>query len=618
VVKVTKPEKPASQAAPKPVAKPAQEPAVQDLPVLDLPASTSVRQLADMLKVDSILVIKQLMRNSIMANINQIIDYDTAAAVVSGFGFKPHFKPIKEQQMANAAEESKKLKKHYGKDTGNLQPRPPVVTVMGHVDHGKTKLLDAIRKTNVVDSEAGGITQHIGAYQVTIDNQKITFLDTPGHEAFTAMRAHGANITDITILVVAADDGVMPQTIEAINHARAAEVPIIVAINKIDKENADPNRVKQQLAEAGLVVEEWGGNAIAIPVSAKEKKGIKELLESVLLVAEIEDYKADPTSPAAGVVIEAEMDKTMGPLATILIQSGTLKEGDTVVVGDTWGRVRAMFNDSNKRIKKAEPSTPVEVLGLNTVPEVGDTLTSVTDERHAQALLAHLRAEKEKEAAQAKAVNLNNLYDQISAGQVKELNVILKTDVQGSIEPIKHSLEQLGTDEVKVRVIHAATGAVTDSDVMLAAASNGLIIGFNVTAQEGAKRMAVTSGVDIRSYNIIYTLTDDVAKALKGMLEPVFAEVIEGRAEIRQVFPGNKGLKIAGVLVTEGKVTRSAKVKVHRGKEILADSTVASLKRFKDDAKEVAAGFECGIGIQDFNDLKTGDVLEFYRMEKQK
>ncbi|HTY82382.1 MAG TPA: translation initiation factor IF-2 [Dehalococcoidales bacterium] len=618
MVKTTnKTEKPASQAAPKPAAKPA-EPAAPELPVMDLPASTSVRQLADMLNVDSVLVIKQLMRAGIMANINQIVDYDTAASIVSGFGFKPHFKPLKEQQMANAAEESKKAKKRYGKESGNLQPKPPVVTVMGHVDHGKTKLLDAIRKTNVVDSEAGGITQHIGAYQVTIDNQKITFLDTPGHEAFTAMRAHGANITDITILVVAADDGVMPQTIEAINHARAAGVPIIVAINKIDKENADQNRVKQQLAEAGLVVEEWGGNAIAIPVSAKEKKGIKELLESVLLVAEMEELKADPTQPAEGVVIEAEMDKTMGPLATLLIQSGTLKEGDTVVVGDTWGRVRAMFNDAAKRIKKAEPATPVEILGLNEVPEVGDVLMTVTDERHAQALLARRRAEKEKEAAEAKAVNLNNLYDQISAGKVKELNVILKTDVQGSIEPIKHSLEQLGTDEVKVRVIHAATGAVTDSDVMLAAASNGLIIGFNVAAQEGAKRMAVTSGVDIRSYNIIYTLTDDVAKALKGMLEPVFVEVIDGRAEIRQVFPGSKGAKIAGVLVTEGKVTRNAKVRVRHGKEIVADSTVASLKRFKDDVKEVAAGFECGIGIEGFNELKAGDILEFYRMEKQK
>ncbi len=351
---------------------------------------------------------------------------------------------------------------------------------MGHVDHGKTKLLDAIRQTNVVDQEAGGITQHIGAYQATIDGQKITFLDTPGHEAFTAMRAHGANITDVTILVVAADDGVMPQTLEAINHARAAEVPIVVAINKIDKDNANPARVKQQLAEAGLVVEEWGGNIVSVDISAKEKRGIKELLESVLLVAEMEELKANPNQPAAGTVIEAKLDKTRGPLATMLIQAGTLKEGDTVVVGTTWGRVRAMFNYLGKRIKKAEPSTPAEVLGLNEVPQVGDNLTAVVDERHAQALLARRRAELEKEALRARAINLNNLYDQISAGKVKELNVILKTDVQGSIEPIRHSLEQLGTDQVKVRILHSGTGNVTESDVMLAAASSGLIIGFNV------------------------------------------------------------------------------------------------------------------------------------------
>jgi translation initiation factor IF-2 len=601
----------------RPAEKPAPEAAPAGTHLIDLPRSIGVRQLADILQVDSILVIKQLMRNGIMANINQIVDFDTAANIVGGFGFKARLKPMKEQQMATAAEEGKKAKKRYGKDAANLVPRPPVVTVMGHVDHGKTKLLDAIRKTNVVDSEAGGITQHIGAYQVTIDGHKITFLDTPGHEAFTAMRAHGANITDITILVVAADDGVMPQTIEAINHARAAAVPIVVAINKIDKDNANPNLVKQQLAEAGLVIEEWGGNTISVEVSAKEKKGIKELLESLLLVAEMEEFKANPSLPAAGVVIEAEMDKTMGPLATVLIQSGTLKEGDTIVIGDTWGRVRAMFNDIAKRIKKAEPSTPVEILGLNEVPEVGDTLTTVPDERQAQALLARNLAVKEREKARTKAVNLNTLYDQINAGKVKELNVILKTDVQGSIEPIKHSLEQLGTDEIKVRVIHSATGSVTESDVMLATASNGLIIGFNVTAQEGARRVAATSGVDMRFYNIIYTLSDDVAKALKGMLAPVYIEVIDGRAEVRAVFSAGKEAKIAGVLVNDGKITRNAKVRVRRGKEIVAESTVSSLKRFKDDVKEVATGFECGVGIQDFNDIKVGDILEFYRMEKQ-
>jgi translation initiation factor IF-2 len=619
VAKASKPQKAAAPAAAKPAkeVKPVKEDAQDKTPVIDLPRSISVRQLAEMLNVDSINIIKQLMRNGIMANINQVIDYETAASVVSSFGFKPHLTPIKDQLLATAAEEGKRQKRKYGKDAENLVTRPPVVTVMGHVDHGKTKLLDAIRKTNVVDSEAGGITQHIGAYQVTIDKQKITFLDTPGHEAFTAMRAHGANITDVTILVVAADDGVMPQTREAINHARAADVPIVVAINKIDKDNANPNLVKQQLTEAGLVVEEYGGTTVAIEVSAKEKKGIKELLESVLLVAELEELKANPNLPAAGIVIEAEMDKTMGPLATVLIQSGTLHEEDTVVVGTTWGRVRAMFNDTNKRIKKAEPSMPVEILGLGEVPKVGDTLVTATDERHAQAILTRRRAEIEKESLKAsKAVNLDNLYEQINAGSVKELNVILKTDVQGSIEPIRTSLERLGTDEVKVRIIHSGTGDVSESDVMLAEASTGLIIGFNVNSSEGAKHLAATAGVDIRFYGIIYTLIDDVDKALKGLLEPTYVEIIEGRADVRAVFSAGKGAKAAGVLVASGKVTRNNLVRVVRGKEVLADSTVISLKRFKDDAKEVASGYECGVGVKDFNDFKVGDVLEFYKMEK--
>jgi translation initiation factor IF-2 len=604
--------------AARPVAEKAdKEPAAPKVPVLELPRSISVRQLAELLQVDSVLIIKQLMRNGIMANINQIIGFEAASPIVSGFGFKPHLKPLKDQQMATAAEESKKTKRRYGREDANLLPRPPVVTVMGHVDHGKTKLLDAIRQTNVVDSEAGGITQHIGAYQATVNGQKITFLDTPGHEAFTAMRAHGANITDVTILVVAADDGVMPQTIEAINHARAAGVPIVVAINKIDKENADPNRVKQQLTEAGLVVEEWGGDIVSVEISAKEKTGIEALLESVLLVAEMEELKANPNQAAAGVVIEAEKDKTMGPLATVLIQSGTLKEGDTVVVGGTWGRVRAMFNDMGKRIKKAEPSTPTEILGLNDVPQVGDNLAAVVDERHAQAVLSRRRVEMEQESARAaRPVNLDNLYDQISTGKVKELNVILKTDVQGSIEPIRTSLERLATDEVKVRIIHSATGNINESDVMLAAASNGLIIGFSVTATEGARHLASASGVAIHYYNVIYNLVDDVEKALKGMLEPTYVEVIDGRATVQAVFPAGKGSRVAGVMVNEGKVTRNASVRVTRSKQVVADATVSSLKRFKDDVREVAAGYECGVGVKDFNDFQVGDVLEFYRMER--
>jgi translation initiation factor IF-2 len=597
--------------------KPARKAATPKMPVFDIPDSLGIRQLADLLHVDSIQIIKQLMRNGIMANINQVIDYETAAALIASFGGKTRHKPLKEQRLATAAAESKKLKQSYGKAAKGLQPRPPVVTVMGHVNHGKTKLLDAIRETNVVDSEAGGITQHIGAYQVTIDGHKITFLDTPGHEAFTAMRAHGANITDVTILVVAADDGVMPQTIEAINHAKAAEVPIVVAINKIDKENANPNLVKQQLAENDLVIEEYGGSTVSVEISAKEKLGIPELLESLLLVAEMEELKAAPDQLAAGVVIEAEMDKTRGPLVTVLIQSGTLTTGDTVVVGNTWGRIRAMFNDIGKRVTKAEPSTPVAILGLNEVPAAGDTLTAVANEQQAHALLAKQRDETERKAARSRqSVNLNNLYDQISSGEVKELNLVLKTDVQGSIEPIRHSLEQLDTDEVKVRIIHSGTGSISESDVMLASASKGLIIGFNVGAEEGARLAASRQGVDIRFYNVIYTLSDDVNKALKGMLEPKYEEVIEGRAEVRAVFPAGRGAKAAGVYVTDGKVTRNSSVRVIRGKEVVVESTVNSLKRFKDDAREVATGYECGVGVKDFNDFAEGDTLEFYKMEK--
>lgn len=555
------------------------------------------------------------MRNGIMANINQVIDYDMAASVANTFGYKAKLQPLRDQQMASAAEEHKKRKRRYGKEDVNLLPRPPIVTVMGHVDHGKTKLLDAIRETNVVDQEAGGITQHIGAYQATIDGQKITFLDTPGHEAFTAMRAHGANVTDITILVVAADDGVMPQTLEAISHARAAGVPIVVAINKIDKDNANPTLVKQQLAEAGLVVEEWGGDIVSLDISAKERVGIKEILESVLLVAEIEELKANPHQPAAGVVIEAEKDKTRGPMATVLIQTGTIREGDTIVVGLTWGRVRAMFNDLGKRIKKAEPSTPVAILGLEDVPGVGATLKAVSDEKHAQALLTSRREEAEAAIASAKAVNLHNLFDQISSGKVKELDLVLKTDVQGSIEPIRASLEDLGTEEVKVRIIHSGTGNITESDVLLASASNGLVVGFNVESTEGARKLAVASNVDIRNYSIIYNLTDDVSKALTGMLEPTYEEVIEGHAEVRAVFSSGK-TRAAGCYVTDGKITRNIQVRVVRGKEVMADSTVSSLKRFKDDAREVAAGYECGVGVKDFNNFQEGDILEFYKMEK--
>jgi len=584
---------------------------------IELPHSLSVRQLADLLQVSAVDIIKQLMRKDIMANINQAIDYDIASEVATSLNFETRLRPRTAKGAASAISEIRKRRKLQVEEAGNLQPRPPVVTVMGHVDHGKTRLLDAIRQTDVMATEAGAITQHIGAYQVKVDEQKITFLDTPGHEAFTAMRAHGAQITDIIILVVAADDGIMPQTVEAINHARAAEVPIIVALNKIDKPEADQERVKQQLAEAGLVIEEWGGDIVCVPISAKEKIGIQELLENLLVVAEVEELKANPAGPASGVVVEAEMDKNRGPLATILMNSGTLKPADTVVVGGTWGRVRAMFNDLGKQVKKAGPATPVEILGLDSVPQAGDILTAVASEQQAQSMLEkHRRGEEEGTSVSSRVVSLHDLYDKISSGQVKGLNVILKADVQGSIEPIRSSLELLSTNEVQVRIIHSGTGNVSESDVMLATASHGLIIGFGVGTDEGARRQASTEGIDIRHYDVIYNVVDDVEKALKGLLEPELIEVIEGHAEVRAVFSAVKGVQVAGIYVLDGKVSRNSSVRVRRGEEVISDTTVSSLRRFKDDVREVATGYECGISVKDFDNFQVGDLLEFYRIDK--
>ena len=613
--KASKPENKRKPVAKEAADKPSPSSSISTVPSVEIPNSLSVRQLADLLQVSAVDIIKQLMRNGLMANINQVVDFEAAGTVAAGYGFEVRMKPRAARKPAGARNEIKKQKIQFEK-SGNLQPRPPVVTVMGHVDHGKTRLLDAVRQAHVMDTEAGGITQHIGAYQTMVNGQKITFLDTPGHEAFTAMRAHGAQITDITILVVAADGGVMPQTKEAIDHARAAEVPIVVALNKIDKPNANPDLVKQQLTDAGVLIEEWGGDTVCIPISAKEKTGITELLENLLVVAEIEDLKADPSRPAAGVVIEAKLDKSKGSLATVLVQTGTLRTGDTIVIGNTWGRVRAMFNHLGKRVKKAEPSTPVEILGLSSVPQAGDTLTAVADERQAQSLLEKRKLEIQKKSQAAKAVSLTNLYDQISSGHVKELNVILKTDVQGSLEPIRESLERLGTDKVQVRIIHSGTGNITGSDVTLAVASKGLIIGFNVSADEGARRLANAEGIDIRYYSIIYNLIDDLDKALKGMLEPVETEIIEGRAEVRAAFSAGKSRKAAGAYVTEGKVKRNALVRVKRGEQTLIESTVSSLRRFKDDVREVATGYECGISINDLNDFEVGDILEFFRKEK--
>ncbi|MGQ9545786.1 MAG: translation initiation factor IF-2 [Dehalococcoidia bacterium] len=572
----------------------------QNLPRVELPPSLTVRQLADILKVEPVRVIKQLMRRGIMANVNQTIDFDMASAVAVNLGYQ--VKTVKERKVLPSRKEKVK---------GKLSVRPPVVTVMGHVDHGKTTLLDAIRKTNVTAREAGAITQHIGAYQAVVDGRKITFLDTPGHEAFTAMRARGAQATDIVILVVAADDGVMPQTVEAIDHAKAAKVPIVVAINKIDKPNADPQRVKQQLADLGLVVEEWGGDTVCIPISAKQGKGIPDLLENVFLVADILELKADPDSPAEGVVVEAKLDKSKGPLATLLVQRGTLRRGDILVAGGTWGRVKAMFDDEGKQVHKAEPSTPVEVLGLNDVAKSGDRFAVVPDEREARNTI-----ENQKYPRPRPTLSLSALSGQISDGQIKELNIVLKTDVEGSIEPIKTSLEKLGTDKTKVRVIHGASGSITENDVLLASASKGIVIGFNTTTAPGATQLASAEAVGIHHYGVIYKLIEDVDKTLKGMLEPTYAEVLTGRAEVRAVFPIGKTGKVAGLYVTEGKASRDAQVKVLRQKNVICEAKVSSLRRFKNDVTEVPAGLECGLGLEGLVDFQIGDIIEFYRKER--
>jgi translation initiation factor IF-2 len=584
----------------------------KELPSLELPRSMTVRALADTLKATAVDVIKQLMRQGLMANINQVIDYDQAAQVAEALGFQAH-PQTQEARKASVISEIKKQQQANAEEASNLKPRPPVVTIMGHVDHGKTRILDAIRQTNVMEGEAGGITQHIGAYQVDIKGQKITFLDTPGHEAFTAMRARGAQVTDITVLVVAADDGVMPQTLEAIAHAKAAGVPIIVAVNKMDKPGANPDVVKKQLAEAGLVVEEWGGDTIAVPTSAKTKQGIEDLLSNILLVAEMENLRADPNIPAKGVVIEARMDKTRGPLATMLIHDGTLRTGDTIVVGTTSGKVKAMFNDAGKQLRKAGPATPVAILGLRSVPQVGDSVIVATSERQARMLEEEHARET---AVAAKPVSLSNIFDQMNAGAVKELPIVLKVDVQGSLEPIKTSLERLSTPELKVNIVHAASGNVNENDVNLAVASKGIVIAFNTGVESNAQKMADAESIDIKQYRIIYELIDDVERALKGLREPEFTEIIDGHANVKEVFPGAKKTQIAGLYVSDGKIRRDNQVRVTRAGKVLSTTTIISLRRFKDSVREVATGYECGIGLEGFNDFKVGDVLEFYHKEK--
>lgn len=574
-----------------------------------VPEIITVQDLASLMSRKSSELIMKLMGLGVMATINQEIDAETAVIIGQEFGVEVE---VKVEKPAGVVEEIEDAPE-------SLRSRPPVVTVMGHVDHGKTSLLDAIRATNVTAREAGGITQHIGAYQVEIKGQKITFLDTPGHEAFTAMRARGAQVTDIAILVVAADDGVMPQTIEAINHAKAAGVPIIVAINKIDKENANPDRVKQELTEYALVAEEWGGETIMCPVSAKAKQNIEGLLEMILLVSEVQEFKANPDRKAAGTVVEAQLDKGRGPVATVLVQKGTLSIGDILVAGTAVGKVRAMVDDKGRRLKKAGPSMPVEVLGLSEVPMAGDTFNAIEDEKTAKAVISYRQDEKKAEEAKRNVkVSLNDLFERIKEGQVKELNVIIKADVQGSIEALRQSLERLSTAEVRVNPIHGGVGAITETDVMLAAASNAIIIGFNVRPDANTKSTAERQGVDIRLYRVIYDAIEDVKAAMSGLLDPDFVENVLGRAEVRATFKVPKAGTIAGCFVTEGKITRSAEVRVIRDGVVILEGKLESLKRFKDDVKEVMTGFECGIGIEKFNDVKEGDIIEAFVMEEVK
>ena len=545
----------------------------------------------------------------IMASVNESLDFDTASLIVEDFGAKVEKEIIltEEDKLFNDVEDAPE----------SLVPRSPVVVVMGHVDHGKTSLLDTIRNTNVTEGEFGGITQHIGAYRVRVNDKKITFLDTPGHEAFTAMRARGALVTDIAILVVAADDGIMPQTVEAINHAKAANVSIIVAINKIDKEGANPDRVRQELTEHGLVPEEWGGDTICVEVSAKQKINIDGLLDMVILVAEMKELKANPNRLAKGTVIEAQLDKGRGPVASLLVQNGTMKVGDIVVAGTAVGRVRAMNDDKGKAIKKAGPSIPVEILGLSEVPEGGDTFYVVEDERKAREVVEARKFKAKQEAQNAnQAVSLENLFEHIEAGKMKDLNIIVKADVQGSVEAVRQSLERITNEEVRVNVIHGAVGAVNESDVMLASASNAIIVGFNVRPTPGATVAAASSEVDIRLYRVIYDAIEDIEAAMKGMLAPKFREAITGHVEIRTTFKVSGVGTIGGAYVTDGKVQRNSLVRIVRDGIVIHEGELASLKRFKDDVKEVNSGYECGISIEKFNDIKEGDIVEVYVMEQ--
>jgi len=585
--------------------------------VLDLPAQVTVRELADAIHISPIDVIKKLMANGVMANINQQIDFDTAAILAGEFGFEARpVVAVEEQSPAESGELPAWRGIIEGEPEELLKPRPPVVTILGHVDHGKTTLLDAIRSTNVAEGEAGGITQHIAAYQVRHKDRLITFLDTPGHAAFTAMRARGAQGADIAILVVAADDGVMPQTREALSHARAARVPIVVALNKVDRPNANPDRVRQELADVGLVAHEWDGETMVVPVSAKKGQGIDDLLEAIVLASDSTKILANPNGKVIGTVIEAELDRAKGVIATLLVQNGTLRAGDIVIAGRTHGKVRAMFDFQGQPIQAAGPSTPAAVLGLAEVPAAGEPFTVAASEREARAIVSQRAQEAQQSEVKAPSMTLEQVFAAYKAGQTQELPLVLKADVQGSLEPIMSSLKDLSAGEIKVNILHAATGNIGESDVMLAAASEAVVIGFNVESDQAARRLAEKEGVDIRLYDIIYRLTEDIEKALKGMLAPEKRQVTVGRADVRAVFRIPKIGHVGGCMVVDGEARRNARVRVFRGGALVYEGQVGSLKHEKDDVREMRAGYECGVGVKGYDQLAVGDVLEFFVEEE--
>lgn len=582
---------------------------------IELPVSITVRELAQRVQTSPIDIIKILMANGVMANINQLVDFDTAAVVATELGFETDIEVIEDEEEKEIGEIPYWRQLIAKEDPQNLVLRPPVVTILGHVDHGKTTLLDAIRQTEVVSGEFGGITQHIGAYQIDHNNRIITFLDTPGHAAFTAMRARGAQGADIVVLVIAASDGIMPQTTEAIAHAQAARVPIIVALNKIDRPDANPEFVKRQLSDVGLVPDEWDGEIIVVPVSATEEQGLDDLLEAILLVADSNNIQANPSGEVFGTVIEAELDRSKGVLTSLLIQNGTLKKGDIVVAGTTYGRIKAMFDFSGDPISKAGPSTPVQILGINDVPKAGHPFQIFTSEKEGRQAAERLKQKEQAQKLQTPKATLEELFENFQSGEVRELRLIIKVDVNGSLEPIIGSLNKIESDEISVNILHGQTGNISENDIMLAAASNAIVLGFNVKSDANTRRLAITEGVSIRHYNIIYRLTEDIEKALKGMLEPEYEEVEIGQAAVLAVFRISKVGNVAGCKVVKGEIRRNARVRIRRGEQVIFNGEISSLKHEKENIREVRQGFECGISMKGFNDIEVGDLIEGYTLE---